>query len=202
MTTLDDAVEMGMEAAPALEDHHSSMMPWSHPPSLAPGSSIRGSAQKRQIGAPPSPLVGRGSMAQSIQHYSDPAVPDFGSDDFAGFASQGSLMDLDGGLQLDLGQLELQASGRGLNSDGQEFLAYLIAQAVEKGTKDHDEQHRTIDFEQLATPGVHSRVVAAQAFLIVLGLASKDIVKVEQQGVKNMRPFGKISLNVPVTAED
>ena len=195
--------EVGMGAATALEDFHSSMMPWSRGPSLAPGSSIRGSAQKRQLSAGPSPLVGRESMLQSIHHHSDPAAPGFGSDDIAGFGSQGSRLDFgDEGFHLDLSQFDTQASSQGLDAGSQQFLGYVMAKAVEGEAMPADDGHRAVDFEQLATPGIHSRAVASQAFLHILTLATKNIVAVRQEGVEEMRPFGDISINVPLVAKD
>lgn len=66
----ESAPEIGMEAAPPMEDRRSSsMMPWSRPASVNRG---QGSAQK---GVPsPSPLHARGgSVVGSIEHRSDPA---------------------------------------------------------------------------------------------------------------------------------
>lgn len=73
----DDSVpEIGMEAAPPMEDRRSSsVMPWSRPASVARG---QGSAQK---GVPsPSPLHARGgSVIGSIEHHSDPAETPLGA---------------------------------------------------------------------------------------------------------------------------
>lgn len=71
----DTAPELGLEAAGALDDRHSStMMPWSRPGSVVPGSSVRGSAKK------PSPMPGRaGSVIQSVERHSDLGDAPFGS---------------------------------------------------------------------------------------------------------------------------
>jgi hypothetical protein len=80
--------EMGMDAAPPMEDYHSSsMVQGSRPPSVL-GSMIRGpeSAQKGQ--PDPSPLFGRGRAIDPVKRYSDLPGPAHGSDDFPQLHSQ------------------------------------------------------------------------------------------------------------------
>lgn len=84
----------------------------------------------------------------------------------------------------------------GLDAASQQFLTYALGQA----THDHKADakgRRWVQFEQFAQPGVHNKQVAAQAFLHVLSLASKNAVSVEQDGADNAIPFGAIHIGLP-----
>ncbi|KAF7559614.1 hypothetical protein G7046_g4546 [Stylonectria norvegica] len=203
----ETAPEIGMEAVPGMEDHHSSsMMPWSRPPSVVPGSSIRGHGSAQKGMPAPSPLLGRGSVVRSIERHSDlPGLPQ-DSDDFAQLYSQDSSLDLGGpvgGFDLAAGN-DTQASNAGLDIASQEFLGYATALARDKG---HARLHggkprRWINFEELADPATHDKGVAAQAFLHVLSLATKNAVAVEQEGIEKQQPFGAIRIGLKVTQHD
>lgn len=60
---------------------------------------------------------------------------------------------------------------------------------------------RWITFEELADPATHTKAIAAQAFLHVLSLASKDAVAVEQDGAAHNVPFGTIRVGIPMSAQ-
>lgn len=202
----ETAPELGMEA-PAVEEHHSSsMMPWSQPASVAPGSALRGlgSAQKGMI--VPSPLLGRGSAVKSIERYSDVPGPAHGSDDFVALHSQDSSIDFEGELgPLDFTRGEdTQTTSAGLDFASQDFLGYATAQARSKGiTHPNDnENRRWINFEELANPAIHTKSVAAQAFLHVLSLTTKNTMAVKQEGIENMEPFGTINIGLIISEGD
>ncbi|PTB50242.1 hypothetical protein M431DRAFT_125136 [Trichoderma harzianum CBS 226.95] len=194
--------EIGMDAAPPMEDRHSSsMMPWSRPGSAVPGSSVRGSAQKSKV--TPSPLFNRGSALGMIDRHSDPAEPLFGMDDFG---SHDSPFQLGGPVgPLDFDQDNTQVSTQGLDVNSQNFLEYVTEQAAKTGViHDRDPKgRRWIKFEELAETGTHSKAVAAQAFLHVLSLATKKIISVQQEGAAAMEPFGtiRIGINASISAE-
>ena len=203
----DTAPELGMDAAPAMEEHHSSsMMPWSRPPSVVRGSSIHGHGSAQKGMPAPSPLLGRGSAVKSIERYSDIPGPAHGSDDFAQLHSQDSSIDFEGDiLPLDFtGAENTQVSGAGLDIASQEFLGYATAQAQIKGVAhpDDKENHRWINFEELANPTIHTKGVAAQAFLHVLSLATKNVIAVKQDGIESMEPFGSINIGLAVSGVD
>ncbi|EHK18866.1 uncharacterized protein TRIVIDRAFT_44046 [Trichoderma virens Gv29-8] len=187
--------EIGMVAAPPMEDRHSSsLMPWSRPGSAVPGSSVRGSAQKSKV--TPSPLFNRGSALGAIDRHSDPAEPFFGMDDFG---SQDSSFQLGGPVgPLDFNQDNTQVSTQGLDLTSQNFLGYVTEQASKTGvTHSRDPKNRRwIEFEELADPSTHSKAIAAQAFLHVLSLATKNVVSVHQQGAAAMEPFGAIRIGI------
>lgn len=101
-----------------------------------------------------------------------------------------------------------------LDSESRNFLDFLDAQiqaqlplpaAAEAAAEGEDEDEPaesskpkpkpTATFEGLLPHGEHSRVVAAQAFLHVLTLASKNLVRVEQE-----EGFGAIELAIAVEA--
>ncbi|KAL6854247.1 Rec8 like domain-containing protein [Trichoderma novae-zelandiae] len=193
--------EIGMDAAPPMEDRHSSSaMPWSRPGSAVPGSSVRGSAQKSK--AAPSPLFTRGSALGVIDRHSDPAEPLFGLDDFG---SQDSSFQLGGPVgPLDFDQdHNTQVSSQGLDVTSQNFLGYVTEQAEKTGvTHSRDPRNRRwIDFEELADPSTHSKAIAAQAFLHVLSLATKNVVSVRQDGAAAMQPFGTLRIGVKTVSE-
>ncbi|CAM1501774.1 Fc.00g037580.m01.CDS01 [Cosmosporella sp. VM-42] len=202
----DTAPELGMDAAPAMEEHlSSSVMPWNRPSSVIQGSSIRGhgSAQK---GIPaPSPLLGHGSVLHSIERHSDFPGPAQGSDGFAQLYSQDSSIDFGGPVQaLDFTRGEdAQTSGAGLDVASQEFLGYATAQAQAKGhaRTTNGQNRRWIEFEELANPATHTRSVAAQAFMHVLSLATKNAISIEQEG-ENQEPFGVIRIGLIITGRD
>jgi meiotic recombination protein REC8, fungi type len=91
-----------------------------------------------------------------------------------------------------------------LDSESRNFLDFLDAQIqAQPLTAEEEEeelpggerQQRTATFEGLLPPGEHSRVVAAQAFLHVLTLASKNLITVMQE-----EGFGDIELGIAVEA--
>ncbi|KFH42723.1 hypothetical protein ACRE_065730 [Hapsidospora chrysogenum ATCC 11550] len=189
----DDAgVELGMRAANAMDDRHSStMMPWSRPNSVVPGSSVRGSAQKAQAQPAPSPLFGHGRIVPSIERHSD----EFGSDDRGG---QIPVMDSDPmeGVEFDL---EINAPNIRLDTSSQQFLAYAMEQAEKADEATDAHGRRWVEFQQLANPDVHDKQVAAQAFLHVLTLASMGAISVDQDGAKSLEPFGDIHIGIPAS---
>ncbi|KAL7925892.1 Rec8 like domain-containing protein [Trichoderma austrokoningii] len=194
--------EIGMDAAPPMDDRHSSsMMPWSRAGSAVPGSSVRGSAQKPKTA--PSPLLGRGSALNSIDRHSDPAEPLFGMDDFGSHDSSFQLGGPVGPLDYDRDNAT-QGSTQGLDVTSQDFLGYVAEQAAKTGvTYNRDKKRRRwIEFKELAEPFNHPRAVAAQAFLHVLSLASKNVISVHQEGAKAMQPFGTIRIGIKTSANE
>lgn len=190
----ETAIELGRDDPNAMGELHSSvMMPWSRGPSVAPGSSIKGSAQKPGHPAP-SPLVHQGSIAGSIERHSD---IHFGSDDFgvgAHFPSGGS--EPREGIEFNI---ETQSSEE-IDIGDQKFLGYALTQAEEAPGETDTQGRRWVDFEDLANPVEHSKQIAAQAFLHVLTLATKNAISVRQE-VENLEPFGKIEVGVSQTGE-
>jgi meiotic recombination protein REC8, fungi type len=88
-----------------------------------------------------------------------------------------------------------------LDSESRNFLDFLDAQIQAQAPVAAEEDEAggtprpTATFEGLLPPGEHTRVVAAQAFLHVLTLASKNLVSVEQE-----EGFGEIELTIAVEA--
>ncbi len=89
-----------------------------------------------------------------------------------------------------------------LDSESRNFLDFLDAEIQAQAPAPDEEQEegmerpgQTATFEGLLPPGEHTRVVAAQAFLHVLTLASKDLVTVQQD-----EGFGDIELAIAVEA--
>uniref|UniRef100_A0A8H7NKB5 Rad21/Rec8-like protein N-terminal domain-containing protein n=1 Tax=Bionectria ochroleuca TaxID=29856 RepID=A0A8H7NKB5_BIOOC len=160
--------ELGMgTAAGPLSDRHSSAIM----PWSRQGSVMPGSSVRGSA-----QKAGHGSILQSIERYSDVG---FGSD----FSAQVPLQNA-------------HSQSGGLDIASQNFLAYATAEADKVAAPDN--KGRTwVDFEQLATPGVHDRHTAAQAFLHVLSLATKNEISVRQTGSRVMEPFGAIHVGLP-----
>ena len=201
----DSMMEVGVDNVAPMEDKHSSsIMPWSRGGSAVPGSAIRGapgSAHKGSI--VPSPQFDRGSAIDSIERRSDvPHIPT--SDGFAPFQGPGGLDGIDEApftLKDDLIGAEAAA---GLNVTNNDFLGYAMQVAEDVGISlpESDETVRWVGFEQLANPKTHDRSVAAQAFLHVLSLATRNAISVRQHGTKEHRPFGKIEIGVDLGSFD
>jgi meiotic recombination protein REC8, fungi type len=89
-----------------------------------------------------------------------------------------------------------------LDSESRNFLDFLDAQVQAQAPSAADQQEEdsetpkwTTTFERLLPPSENTRVVAAQAFLHVLTLASKDLVTVRQD-----KEFGDIELAIALEA--
>ncbi|KAF5019298.1 hypothetical protein F66182_8691 [Fusarium sp. NRRL 66182] len=206
----DLAPEMGMEAAKGLEDRHSSSMaPWSRPPSVAPGSSIRGQGSVHKRHPAPSPLHARGSAVRSIERWSDiPGLP-HGSDDLAMLHSQDSSMNDQGFMEgLDFpNNNDMQDSSHVLDASALEFLGYATARAQAKGyTRSRDRvDRRWVNFntltDELNDPSSAKKFVS-EAFMHVLILATKNSIAVEQDGIADKKPFGTIRIGLTLPQQD
>ncbi|RSL73316.1 hypothetical protein CEP54_000476 [Fusarium duplospermum] len=208
----DMAPEIGMEVVPALEDRHSSSMaPWSRPPSVAPGSSIRGHGSVQKNIPAPSPLVGRGSAVRSIERWSDlPGLP-YGSDDFPQLHSQNDSIGHEGlldDLDFPAGN-DTQNSTQGLDISALDFLGYATDRAQTKGyARSRDRvDRRWINFDTLTDEledAASARKFISEAFMHVLTLATKSALVVEQDGIAENQPFGtiRIGLTLPEQVDD
>lgn len=178
-------LELGREApGSALRSDVSA--PWNRPGSVH-GSSARGSAVKvsgpgHQVSA--SPLHGRGGPAAIERLSSDLPMP-FGSDDFGPPDHPSSLR---GEEQA---KTQMQAA---LDEEGLRFLDFIGTRARDKGEARGD--GRTwVDFDTLFEPPDATKLVVTQAFFHVLALATRDVIKVEQDDAMET-PFGPIRLGV------
>jgi meiotic recombination protein REC8, fungi type len=81
----------------------------------------------------------------------------------------------------------------GLDTASQQFLNYIVDQM---GGESASAAAKSITFEDIANPSVHSHAVAAQAFLHVLSLATKGIVSVQQTGSEMHMPYGDIHIHI------
>lgn len=209
----DDTIEQGREAPTPLDDRHlSSIFPWNqsagsrrptdaHPTSASIGGggpqlnfvSRRGS---RLTSA--SPLIGHGAIATELHddfHLPDPDTdtgPIPGSDEFELFGPA---------AQVDT-QTAAQSQWQraALGSENANFLTFVqtaiedadeLREDVLPGGEVDTEMTGTIEFEELLPPKENSQIVAAQALLHVLTLATKDLIKVEQEEL-----FGAINIRV------
>ena len=192
----DESVpEVGREGPADIPDHNSSSaMPWSRHGSVAPGSSVKapGSAQKAMPA--PSPLHERRSLLPSIERHSDPLEAPLGID----IASQQSSFDLGPGGYPDFADDGDASLIESLDTPSQQFLGYIKDQGgnPELSGDSETEVRRWVVFEDLAIPNTHSRTVAAQAFLHILSLATKNAISVHQEGLDTATPFGTLRVSV------
>lgn len=189
----DQDVEVGREPGSALSDIPSSV-PWNRP-----GSSVHGSAKAasflagRQVSA--SPLHGRGSTFQEIERFSD--QPDFGSDDFVPHSSSF----LHGGPVGGSGRQDAELIQEASDLESRNFLGFVERVAGEKGAIRADDEHDQrlwVSFNDLFEPADNKKAVVTQAFCNVLSLATRNKIRVEQEG-ENETPFGTIRLGVVIS---
>ncbi|KAK4235875.1 hypothetical protein C8A03DRAFT_17427 [Achaetomium macrosporum] len=203
-------VEVGRRAGSVLPDIPSDV-PWNRPSSQIPSSSVKGGASKppsRHISV--SPLHGRGSLSlipgPEIERFSDDHQAFLGSDGLGsqGFAPlhsgpAGSSMSDPITFGAGDAQPTSQVMRHALDREGKNFLDYVESVAKEKGYPDDDENNNRrwwVDFDQLFEPEDQKRAVVAQAFYHVLSLATKNVIKVKQDGQGGHEPFGAIRLGV------
>ncbi|KAK7917074.1 REC8 protein [Apiospora marii] len=206
---LDQLSEVGRERQSALEDHHSSALPWNNRnSSLVPGSSVRG--QQPQFGRdqPSSPLNRRAGSVQDIVRYSD-GGGDFDYE-FGGVGGDSNGSGSDRGFfpmpaKGDNNELNPQQGSQYarefLDREGANFLAYMEQTINESGERRHDEdfekQRKWVAFDDAFVPARTERATAAQAFYHVLGLVTKGRMVVEQNNTLQ-DPFGEIHMGVKI----
>ncbi|KAJ2906033.1 putative sister chromatid cohesion protein [Zalerion maritima] len=189
----DSQIEVGREPRSTLSDNPS--LPWNR--SSQPGTAIKPRSIAGSIHPPPSPTAHGGYDIQEIERqYSDNLSPDFGSRSFqplAGgdFSQQHSSSR---GPQNNMSTAMKAALGR----EGLSFLNFLeeLARVHGERRKGDEEGHFWIQLEDILQAPDNTRAVAAPAFLHVLTLKSKDVIKVEQEGEDQMQPFSKIFIGI------
>ncbi|RGP67195.1 hypothetical protein FLONG3_8590 [Fusarium longipes] len=199
----DLAPEIGLDTAKGLEDRHSSSMaPWSRPPSVAPGSSLRGQGSVQKKNPAPSPLHSRGSMVRSIERFSD--LPDLphNFDDMAILHSQVSPVGNGGFIgDFDFADSEETQNSGVIDTSALDFLGYATARVQERGySRPCDPvDRRWIDFNTLTDEldgSFNAKKFVSEAFMHVLVLATKNAIAVEQEGIADNRPFGTIRIGL------
>lgn len=199
----EEDVEVGRAPDAVLSDHPS--LPWNRPSPQVPGSSVLGSAQRdsaRKGQGQESPLVGRGSVIHDIERYSDTAP--FGSDGLQPRFSDNLYSDgpgfNDSGHSGDVNTSQLMRDA--LDREGQNFLGFLERVAGEKGQirggAGDDDGRCWITFDDLFEREDKTRVAAAQAFHHVLSLATKGVIRIEQEG-QNKVAYGVIHIGVALS---
>lgn len=202
----DDLPEIGREhPGSAMSDHHrSSNAPWNRPSSVIP-SSIR-SQKGREAGAHAvegSPLVGRGSILPNDPRFNEGEVMSFGYDglehnenDAAHEHSSLSEFGAAAGVSTQEANTS-QFMRNALDREGRNFLGFVERVAAERGEQDKEEKNRRwVEFDSLFEEKDLTRPVAAQAFLHVLALATKNQIKVKQEGSEEKIAYGEIRIGV------
>ncbi|KAB5528826.1 putative sister chromatid cohesion protein [Coniochaeta sp. 2T2.1] len=194
--------ERGREAVPGSAESKLSA-PWnrSHPGSSHHGGSsvLKATGPGRLASA--SPLHGRGGLFAIERLNSDDQAGGgddgnpFGSDDFLGPGSHSSDHD-----RLSKTSQEMRDA---LVQDGKHFLRFLEKAAAVKGEKRDNGDGRTwIDFAALfEEDGNRTKAVVTQGFFCVLTLATRNLIKVEQEAPQE-KSFGAIRVGVMVDEEE
>ena len=220
----EEEAEVGRKAGSALPDLPSDIAPWNRGSSQVPGSSVKGDQQhpgSRHVSA--SPLPGRSRAIADIERLSD--QPHFGSDgynndpqllhsysdDYLAIPdAEGLLMGSQAGADASANNTS-QAVRDALDSDGRNFIGFLEKNAIEKGvTREEDDdnieealvankkqERKWLTFDDLLQGNDGTRSNAAQAFHHILALATKNAIRVEQDGQYDY-PFGEIRMGVMV----
>lgn len=192
LTFFEPDVEVGREPGSEMANLTA---PWNRSGSV-PGSSVKGGSA-RAAGAGPSrvsasPLHGRGADFPAIERFSDD-IP-YGSDDFMAPNSSSAI-----GAFRPAGQEGASTTSQmlqnALNHEGRNFLEFVEGVAAEKGEKRRD--RRWVAFDDLFEQHDRNTVVATQAFFHILTLATKDVIKVQQQDSLEVE-FGMIYIGVKV----
>ncbi|KAK0665325.1 hypothetical protein QBC41DRAFT_379819 [Cercophora samala] len=224
-----EPIEAGRRGTGAqLSDAIHSDAPWNRQSSHIPSSSIkgdggggRGAGSKpgsRQVSASPLTHRARAGIlggSDQLERFSD-QPPVFGSDtgfsqgnvfpssDPAGpidFPQQQQEEEEEEGVPADTSQQMINA----LDREGQNFARFIQQTARTKGYANEDdaEDGRVwVSFEDLFEPEDRKRAVVVQAFHHVLCLATKNVVKVRQDGQGGFVPFGEIRVGVEVPLSD
>lgn len=201
--TADMIPEVGREhPGSALSDHHrSSNAPWNRHSSVEVGRNAVGT----------SPLVSRGSILQQANvKFSDDGAPAFGSDGFGPLQFDGAAHDLssfaDFGAAAGVSTQEANTSQfmrDALDREGRNFLGFVEGVAVQRGEEDeHSANLRWVQFDGLFEEQDKTKAVVAQAFLHVLTLATKGQIKVKQEGLDKLEPFGEIRIGAMTTVQE
>jgi meiotic recombination protein REC8 len=167
--------------------------PWNRPGSV-PASSVKGGSV-RATGAGPkrvsaSPLHGRGVNFPAIERFSDD-LP-YGSDGLMPHDASSIAGDIG-----PAGQQGANATSQmmqdALDDDGRNFLGFVEGIAATKG--ENRLERRWVAFDDLFEPQDRNAKVATLAFFHILTLATKDVIKVQQQDPLAVE-FGMIHIGV------
>lgn len=193
----------------ALSDHRrSSNAPWNRPSSAVP-SSVGKNVETGRQAVEGSPLVGRGSILQPQDvKFSDGGIPTFDSEGFAPLQSDGaadfsSYSEFGAAAGVPTQEADTsQFMRKALDREGRNFMGFVERVATDRGTEDAEHTNRRwVDFDGLFEEQDKTKTVVAQAFLHVLTLATKNQIKVMQDGVDKI-PFGQIRVGVTVASDE
>ena len=217
-----DEAEPGIEAGRAADfvlPDLPSDVPWNRPSSQIPSSSVKGGgglgsrAGSRQVSA--SPLIRRSRGLEAIERFSD--QPMYGSDGLGDFfpSQGGDPLSSDPAGPPEIPEIPVreqsvtintsQAMLDALDREGRNFHVFIQTKAKDMGYPDEDDvdqKRRWVDFDQLFEREDRTRAVVVQAFHHVLTLATKNIIKVQQEGQGGIEPFGIIRVGVKVPDDE
>ena len=166
-------LEIGRKSSQALPDIPSDV-PWMPPSSSAIKN--KGKGREVDLSSQASPIRVRGSSI--IDRHSD--QPLFGEDVDFPFPSMQSSQNPFAGPSGSQSQPSANTHDP-LGHEGRSFLGYIEKVVVERGLPDADTGVTWAEFDDLVGPG-RKREAAVMAFRIVLLLATRDTIKVQQPG--------------------
>lgn len=214
----DETIEQGREAPTPLDDRHlSNLFPWNQSAgSRQPadsnvtstsfgGGGIRPNVAGRRGSrlTTASPLVGRGSVVPDINN----DVFQFGGSDIA---MGGSTSEDEFELFGPAAQVDTQTAAQSqwqrvvLGAESANFLTFvqtaiddadIARQNAAAGDEEDEALEGSVDFETILSSESNSQIVAAQAFLHVLALGTKGLIKVAQD-----EHYGPLSMRVAAAA--
>ncbi|KAF4629985.1 hypothetical protein G7Y89_g8157 [Cudoniella acicularis] len=189
------------------------------------GAQVGGSVAGRRLTSA-SPLIGRGSaMPGELDNFSllneeEDNIMYGRDDDFESMGGDLGVSSSRGGTAPLVNEDEFEIFGPAANVDTQtagtsqwvrqaldresnNFFEY-VKNTIEEKSSDELEGDEFADvakggvvtFDELFDPEANTAIVAAQAFYHVLGLVTKGKVRVEQEGVEELKPFGTIKISV------
>lgn len=201
----EEDAELGRDALPALPDLPSDAAPWNRHSSQPLRSSPPKPRGLHNSSRNPSASPSRHRLpSDNISRFSDahnnnPAA--YGSDGGGppsyyppSLNSDPLLLPDDAQQQPNTSQAVTDALGR----EGSNFLAFVEAQARAVGEWRPADGRYWVVLEDLFDEADRTRAVVVQAFYHVLALATRDKIKVEQDGQGGRVPFGRIRIGVVI----
>lgn len=209
MPVFDEEVELGRAQPTPIDDiHQSSMFPWHQSTDSRRPTGVFGAAISSSAGGGTHlpPLPRRGSRLTSASPLVGRGVPVHSEEIAGGDVPVGALDELtilggdDTELYAGAGDIDAQTAAESqvsrltLDGESDQFLEFVkgAIQELDGGERemgDDDLQTRSIAFEELLLPAENSCIVAAQGFVHMLALGSKNLLRVEQ-----IEAFGPINL--------
>lgn len=187
---VEDEIEQGRDAPTPLNNRLSNLLPWNQSTgsrrptggftsSVGGGPGILGPVSRRGsrlVSA--SPLLGRGTAAYGEVLEFPEHVGDIDMADLEDFQLHGPAAAVDTQTAA-----QSQWQRNAMNTESNNFLTFVEAgvEEADQARGQDDEQIGSVEFKTLLEPGMNTRIVAAQALMHVLTLATRGLLEVAQE---------------------